>query len=433
MKITIIGAGSSYTPELIEGIITRYDSLPVSEIALVDIEAGRSKLEIIEAFSKRMLKRAGISTKISSGTDRRSALEDSAYVITQIRVGGLAARELDEKIPTEFGVIGQETTGAGGMAKALRTIPVILDIAHEMEELCPQAWLVNFTNPSGIVTEAVHKHSSIRCVGLCNAPMNMQRTLAASLKLAPEDVDISYVGLNHLSWISRIWVRGEDLTDELYARQDFVDQVASILGDEPVNKMIVSGNRLIPSYYLKYFYHPARQIEADRQALADGSGTRAVQVERVEKELFEIYALETTDSKPEQLSKRGGAWYSEAALTLIESLENTDGSMHIVNVLNQGAISDLADDCIVETNCYVDGSGVRPLVSGALPAEIAGLVKTIKGYEQLVVEAAVTGSREQALAAMLLNPLISDADIAYPLLEALLEAHRKYLPVFFRT
>ncbi|NLW10591.1 MAG: 6-phospho-beta-glucosidase [Clostridiaceae bacterium] len=431
MKITIIGAGSSYTPELIEGLIARCDSLRVDEIALVDIESGRYKLEIIEAFSKRMITRSGLEIRISSGMDRKAALTGSSYVITQIRVGGLAAREIDEKIPTEYGVLGQETTGAGGMAKALRTIPVILDIAHEMEALCPQAWLINFTNPSGIVTEAVHKYSDIHCLGLCNAPMNMQRTLAANLKLGPEDVAVKYIGLNHLSWISRIWVRGQDLTDELFAQQNFIDQVASILGDEPVNKKIVSGNKLIPSYYLKYFYHPARQIRDDKQALADGSGTRAVQVEHVEKELFELYALETTDTKPEQLSKRGGAWYSEAALSLIESLESTTGGMHIVNVLNQGAISDLPTACVVETNCFVDRSGVRPLAAGALPAEISGFVHTIKGYEQLVIEAAVRGSRDHALAAMLLNPLIADADIAQPLLDALLEAHKLYLPAFF--
>lgn len=433
MKIAIIGAGSSYTPELIEGLIARHDSLPVSEIALVDVEAGSFKLEIIEAFSKRMLKRAGIEIKISAGTDRRAALVGSSYVLTQIRVGGLGARALDERIPTEYGVLGQETTGAGGMAKALRTIPVILDIAHEMEELCPQAWLINFTNPSGIVAEAVHKHSKIRCLGLCNAPMNMQRTLADSLKLDPEAVSVRYIGLNHLSWISKIWVRGEDVTNKLFAKPDFIAQVASILGDEEVNKMIVSGNKLIPSYYLKYFYHQAREIDANRQALANASGTRAVQVEKVEKELFELYALESSDSKPEQLSKRGGAWYSEAALSLIESLESVVGGIHIVNVLNQGAISDLPEDCIVETNCYVDKSGVRPLVSGALPMEIAGLVQTIKNYERLVIEAAVTGDREKALAAMLLNPLISDADIAQPLLEALLQTHSIYLPAFFRV
>ncbi len=432
MKITIIGAGSSYTPELIEGLINRQAALGLIELALVDIDQGMNKLEIIDKLTRRMFDQAGKSIVINSGVDRRTALAGSDYVITQIRVGGLAARALDERIPTEHGVLGQETTGAGGMAKALRTIPVILDIAKDMEELCPDAWLINFTNPSGMVTEAVLKNFGIRCLGLCNAPMNMYRSLVNFLKLEPAQVQVRYLGLNHLSWISRIWIDGRDKTDELYENNDLIAHIAESLGPEPVNREIVRTSKLIPSYYLKYFYHPSAQISTDQQALADGRGTRAVQVGQVEQDLFQIYADEATDTKPEQLSMRGGAWYSEAALSLIQSLELDEGKMHIVNVLNNGAIDDLPDDCVIETNCFVDKTGAKPLAAGRLPRYVSALVQSVKCYEQLAIEAAITGSRDLALTALIQHPLLPDAETAEVVLDKLLLAHREYLPRFFR-
>lgn len=431
MKVAIIGGGSSYTPELIEGFILRRDSLPVKDLVLVDIEEGQEKLDIIYELSKRMLEKAGSKIKLTKTLDRDQALKGASYVLTQLRVGRIEARAKDESIPLKYQRLGQETTGAGGFAKALRTIPVILSIAKDMERLCPDAWLINFTNPSGMVTEAVLKNSKIRSIGLCNAPIGLQRGLADQLKIDPKDLYVEYVGLNHLSWTKRIFVKGRDVTEELFSKDDFVEYVAGIIGGHKGAKELVAALKTIPSYYCSYFFFEDQAIQKDLDNIKEGKGTRADQVMALEEDLFKLYASPDLDEKPEQLSKRGGALYSEAALSLIESIHNNDGKMHIVNVMNKGAITGLPHDGVIETNCIVNKSGAHPIASGQLPRGSSALTKAVKAYEQLTIEAAIDGCRQTALLALVSNPLIHGADKALDILNDLLKAHKPYLPQFY--
>lgn len=432
MKIAIIGGGSSYTPELVEGLILRTKTLPVTEIVLVDVPEGAEKLDIIHGLTIRMLEKANVPVKVSATLDRRQALEGCSYVITQIRVGLMKARAKDESIPLKYNHLGQETTGAGGFAKALRTIPVILSIARDMEEFCPDAWLINFTNPSGIVTEAVLKHSSIRCIGLCNAPIGLLRGLSRHLNVDQDDLYVQYIGLNHLSWANRIFIKGRDVTDELFSDDNFVQYAANMLSGHPGARELIATLKAIPSYYCNYFYYERQAIEKELESVKNGEGTRATKVIAVEDELFEIYARPELNEKPAQLSQRGGALYSEAALSLVESIHTNNNKMHIVNVQNKGAIPDLPYDAVIETNCLVNSTGAHPLASGNLPAGISALTKAVKTYEQLTIQAAVAGCRKTALLALLSNPLVHGADNALNILNDLLEAHKAYLPQFFK-
>lgn len=431
LKFVIIGGGSSYTPELIEGLIARHDSLKASEVALVDIEEGKEKLQIIKGLSERMIGKSGLNIKIMATLDRREALAGADYVITQLRVGGLDARSSDEKIPLKYRTVGQETTGPGGFAKALRTIPVLLSIAREMEELCPDAWLINFTNPSGIVTEAVKTYSSIRCIGLCNVPINMERHLAEQLQVPVDRIYCEFVGLNHLSWIRKVFVDGIDKTEELFSQPLFQEGIVKNVPSVKGSRELVNVLRLIPSPYLNYYYFETRMVEEELESVAKGEGTRADKVKRIEKELFGIYADPGLNVKPAQLSERGGSLYSEAALSLIDSIHNNRSRVHVVNVPNRGAIADLPEDAVVEINCIVDKSGARPIASGRLPDVVRPLVAGVKDYERYTIKAAAEGDREAAFKALLNHPLVHGADIAQALLEEILEANKKYLPAFF--
>ncbi len=431
LKFVIIGGGSSYTPELIEGLIERHSYLQASEVVLVDIEEGKEKLHIIKELSERMVKRSRLDIKITATINRREALTGAAYVITQFRVGGLDARSQDEKIPLKYHTVGQETTGPGGFAKALRTIPVVLAIAREMEELCPDAWLINFTNPSGIITEAVKTYSSIRCIGLCNVPINMERHLAEELNVPVDKVYCEFIGLNHLSWIKKVYVDGVDKTEDLFSQPIFKESILKNIPSVKGSKELINVLKLIPSPYLDYFYFEKAMVSEELESMKNGLGTRADKVREVEKELFKIYANPEVDEKPAQLSERGGSLYSEAALSLIDSIHNNRGHIHVVNVANMGAISDVRSDSVIETNCIVNKSGAHPIASGELPEVIRSLVISVKEYERYTVKAAVKGDREAAFKALLNNPLIHGADTAQALLEEILEANKKYLPNFF--
>lgn len=430
LKFVIIGGGSSYTPELIEGLIDRYNSLKASEVVLVDIEEGKEKLDTIKELSERMVKRSGLSIKITATINRREALVDAAYVITQFRVGGLNARSSDERIPLKYNTVGQETTGPGGFAKALRTIPVILSIAKEMEELCPNAWLINFTNPSGIVTEAVKTYSSIRCIGLCNVPINMERHLAEQLNVPVEKVYCEFIGLNHLSWIKKVYVEGVDKTEDLFNQPIFQESILKNIPSVKGSKELINILKLIPSPYLDYFYFEKAMVEEELESINKGMGTRADKVKEVEKELFKIYANPEVNVKPAQLSERGGSLYSEAALSLIDSIHNNRSHIHVVNVTNMGAIIDLSEDSVIEINCIVNKSGAHPIASGRLPEVVRSLVISVKEYEKFTIKAAVNGDREAAFKALLNHPLIHGADIAQALLEEIFEANKKYLTNF---
>lgn len=430
LKIAVIGGGSSYTPELIEGFIRHYDSFPVTDIVLADIPEGRGKLEIVGGLAQRMVERSGLPIRLQLTLDRREALKDADYVSTQMRVGLLEARGWDESIPLKYGMLGQETTGAGGMMKALRTIPVLLDICKDMEELCPEAWLLNFTNPAGMVTEAILKHTRIRSIGLCNSPIAAYKWLSSLYDLPAERFYCEFVGLNHLHWISRIEVDGESKLEELLEAGGSYS--ASNVPQLAWNDTLIRTLGAIPSYYLKYYYLH-REMLAEQQALAARGETRAQIVKRLEDELFDIYKQPELAEKPKQLEQRGGAYYSEAAVNLMKAIHTDSGEIQTLNVRNNGTIGFLPDDASIEVNCIVRKEGIVPVPITRIPEGVSGLIQAVKTYESLAIEAAVTGSRELALLALSNHPLVDSVSVVETMLDEMLETNRRYLPHFFKS
>ena len=430
MKLVVIGGGSSYTPELVEGVILHKDSLPVTEIVLIDIEAGEEKVSINTAFAKRMVEKAGLDITVRYTLDRKEGLKGAAFVITQIRVGGLDARAKDERIPLKYGVIGQETTGPGGCFKALRTIPVLLDICHDMEEVCPDAWLVNFTNPAGIVTEAVLKYTKIKCIGLCNCSINMKYDAAERLNLPVEELDCRFVGLNHLSVLNHIYYQGKDLIQQALHVENAQSVVKNIKKDEAMDAIARNMSCML-SPYMQYFYTEKKALEHEVQEALGLEGVRADQVKQVEAELFEQYKDVNLKEKPQSLAKRGGARYSMAAIRLIDSIYNDRQDVQVVDVQNKGTIPQLPDDVVIEVNCVIGKDGANPVQPVEVPLMVQGLIMQVKAYEILTIQAAVTGDRQKALLALMTNPLIHDVRDAENILNELLEAHKDYLPRFF--
>lgn len=421
VKLAVVGGGSTYTPELIEGIARRADRLAIDELVLLDIDPDR--LEIVGGLARRMLDRLGWRGTLTLTGDADGAIDGAAFVLVQLRIGGQAARLVDETLPPRFGTIGQETTGAGGFAKALRTVPVVLDLAERMARRgAPGAWLVDFTNPVGIVTQALLDEGH-RAIGLCNVAIGFQRRFAARFGVEVERVQLEHVGLNHLSWERAVLVDGVDRLPELL-EQD-AERIARDVGS-PVE--IVRATRAIPSYYLRYYYLFDEVLAEQRRG--DGH-VRAQEVMDIERRLLEMYRDETLAEKPALLADRGGAFYSEAAAQLIASLHDGRGDVQVVDVRNNGALPDLPDDAVVEIPARIDRDGAHPLRLEPLAPEMRGLVQAAKAYEQLAVEAARTGDRQVALRALLVNPLIGRWAIAAPLLDALLEANREHLPRFF--
>lgn len=429
LKIAVIGGGSSYTPELVEGLINGYHEMPIAEIWLVDIEAGKQKLDIVGNLAKRMVRKAGLPIQVNLTLNRREAIKDADFVSTQMRVGMLEARKLDEHIPISHGVIGQETTGPGGMFKALRTIPVILDICRDMEELAPNAWMLNFTNPAGMITEAVHKYSSIKSIGLCNSPINFKKSLAVTYNVPEDKVLPEFVGINHLHWVTSALVDGKEVLPELLAGEggEYTASNVPTFGWDPEFLQSLSA---VPTYYLKYFYM-MNEMFAEMKESLEKNGTRADIVSQVEKELFELYEDETLEEKPKQLEQRGGAYYSEAAVKLMQSLYLGRNDIQTLNVANGGIYDFLPEDASIEVNCVVTSGGPIPLVPGQVPPHIKGLLHAVKTYESLAIEAAVTGDRALALQALVHHPLVPSVSTAKVLLDEMLEAHRQYLPNFF--
>lgn len=431
MKLAVIGGGSSYTPELVEGVILHKDTLPVTEIVLIDIKAGEEKVSINTAFAKRMVEKAGLDINISYTLDRKEGLEDADFVIAQIRVGGLEARKKDERIPLKYGVIGQETTGPGGCFKALRTIPVMLDICRDMEMLCPKAWFINFTNPSGIVTEAILKHTKIKCIGLCNVPINMQHDVAERLGVPADELDCRFIGLNHLSVMHHAYHEGKDRIAEVLEVENTQSVVKNIEKDAEMDAVAKAiGCMLSP--YMQYFYTEKKAFEHELQEAVGLSGVRAEQVQAVESQLFECYKDIELKEKPEALAKRGGARYSEAAIHLVDSIYNDRNDVQVVDVKNQGTIPQLPEDAVIETNCVIGKDGAKPLEMTDTPKTVLGLIEQVKAYEILTIEAAVTGDKNTALLALLNNPLIHDVRDAKAILDEMLEAHKEHLPQFFQ-
>jgi 6-phospho-beta-glucosidase len=435
IKIVTIGGGSSYTPELVEGFITRYHELPIKELWLVDIEEGKEKLEIVGGLAKRMVEKANVPMKVFLTLDRREALKNADFVTTQLRVGLLDARIKDERIPLKYGMIGQETNGAGGLFKAFRTIPVMMDIVKDIQELCPNAWLVNFTNPAGLVTEAILNYSGYKkVIGVCNVPVNMKISIAKLLNVPVEAVDIKIAGLNHMSYGLDVFVNGESRLSEvieLLADTKIQMSMKNIV-PLPWNPDFIRALGVIPSPYHRYYYKTKEILTAELSDYEKGR-TRAEVVKELEEGLFEQYKNPNLNVKPPQLEKRGGAYYSNVACSLISSIYNDKKDIQILNVRNDGAISDLPEDAVVEVNCVVTKQGPIPLTVGRLPIAISGLIQQIKSFERVAIEAAITGSYEKALLALCIHPLITSEEVAKKILDELLEVHKPYLPQFFKS
>jgi len=420
VKIAVIGGGSTYTPELIEGFARRGDVLSGVELVLHDIAADR--LAVVGGLARRILAAQGSSHRLVTTTSLDEAVEAADAVLVQLRVGGQHARLIDETLPGRFGLLGQETTGPGGFAKALRTVPVVLNIAEVVAQRAQSdAWIVDFTNPVGIVTRAL-LDQDYRALGLCNVAIGFQRRFAARFGVAADEVQLDHVGLNHLSWIRQVRVDGVDRMPDLLDTPAAEELAGAIR--VPADLLRTLG--AIPSYYLHYFYC------TDRAIAEQASGPhRAEEVLQIERTLLAMYANPALDHKPALLEQRGGAYYSEAAAALVTSLLTGDRAHHYVNVRNNGSVAGLPDDAVVEVPATVDRAGAHPVPIAPLAPELLGLVQAVTAYEVLTIQAARTGDRRVAVRALLANPLVRQWDRAVPLLDALLEANRPHLPQFF--
>ena len=431
LKVVTIGGGSSYTPELIDGFIKRYAELPVTDYYLLDIEEGKEKLEIVGKLAQRMVQQAGVPMNIHLTLNREEALKDADFVTTQLRVGFLEARITDERIPLKYGVLGQETTGPGGFMKAQRTIPVLLDICRDMEKWCPNAWLINFTNPAGIVTEAITRHSNIKTIGICSGANSMMMDIAKAYDVEKSAVDTRIIGLNHLIFADRIAIHGEDKTDDFINKlaQGSASNSLKNIPDIGFTARFAQALHMYPISYLKYFFLNREMVETAQQDAAT-KGTRGEQTREIEKRLFELYQDEHLNHKPKELEKRGGAWYSDTACSIISAIYNDKKEIHVVNTVNNGTTPDLPDHVTLETNAVIDKHGAHPVAYGRLPVKIRGLVQSVKAYEELTVEAAVTGDYATALLALSINPLVPSATIAEQILDEYLDVNQRYLPQY---
>lgn len=419
VKVAVVGGGSSYTPELVEGLIARGDRVPVDELVLLDVDAER--LAIVAGLAQRMARRCGWPDgAVTWTTDPHRALDGAHFVIVQLRVGGQKARLGDETLPLRFGCVGQETTGPGGFAKALRTVPVVLEVAEQVARWAdPGAWIIDFTNPVGIVTQALVDEGH-RAIGLCNVAIGFQRQFAGWLDVEPERIELDHVGLNHLTWERAVVVDGHDVLPGLM--EGSVDQLAQLTGS-PASLIRALG--AVPSYYLRYYYLSDEVVAEQRARPA-----RAEEVMAIEAELMAIYRDPAVDAKPALLDQRGGAHYSEAAARLVASLHDGRGDVQVVNVHNDGVVDGLPADAVVEVPAVITREGARGVSTGPLSPEMRGLVQQTKAYEDLTLRAARTGSRVTALKALLANPLVPSYGVAEPLLAALLDANRRFLPRF---
>ncbi|MCU0511959.1 MAG: 6-phospho-beta-glucosidase [Anaerolineae bacterium] len=424
MKVAVIGGGSSYTPELVNGFLERVHSFPLTELWLMDILPER--LEIVGHFARRMVQAAGSPFTVHLTTDQRAAVAGASYVTTQLRVGWMAARREDEYLGHRHGLIGQETTGVGGMAKALRTIPVILQIAADMRELAPGALLVNFTNPAGLVTEALARHApDVPSVGVCNVPITTKMDMLAALGegLAPERAELDTLGLNHLTWHRGFTLDGEDVWPQILG--GFIDHLRQEAAPE-WDVALIEALQMIPNYYLQYYYY----TEKKRAQQAAWPPSRAEAVMKIEDDLLAQYAEPDRDRPPADLMKRGGAYYSTVATQLLNAHYNDLNEIHVVNVPHRGAVSGYPDDYVLELPCRINRRGIQPLPAEPLPAVCSGLLHAVKAYELLTVTAAVHGDRNAAYQALLAHPIGPAADQVGAVLHDLLTVNQAYLPQF---
>ncbi|EMF1953464.1 TPA: 6-phospho-beta-glucosidase [Klebsiella pneumoniae] len=432
LKIVVIGGGSSYTPELIEGLLNRYHEMPVASLWLVDIVEGKEKVEIIAGLARRMIAKAGLTIEVVATLDRESALRDADFVCSQFRAGCLDARISDERISLKYGLIGQETNGLGGFANACRTIPIALEIAADMERLCPDAWLLNFTNPSGMVTEAILRHSRIKAVGLCNVPVIMQKGITTLLQCADEkEVVMQVAGLNHFIFVRQILHKGKEWLPEVIAEINAGRDPLVPRNISPFRwpSHLLQGLGMIPCAYLRYYY---MKDDLLRQELAEagGEGTRGEVVKQLEKILFDQYRDPHLAVKPKALEGRGGQYYSEAACELMNAIYNDKRIIMHVNTRNNGAISGLPDDCAVEVSSLITASGPLPLNVAPFPEDTLRLLQLMKSFERLTIEAALTGNRHTAWRALMLNPLIVSGEKLELALDEVIAENRQWLPAF---
>ena len=425
MKICIIGAGSTYTPELIEGLINKKDTLPVTELYLMDID--ERKLNIVGGLAKRMIEHAEIPCKVVLSMDYEESLTGAEFVLAQIRVGKLPARKLDETIPLKYNLIGQETCGMGGMFKGFRTIPVMMKIVKLMEKCCPNAWLINFSNPSGLIAQALLNYTNVKMMGLCNVPINMIDGIKRRLNLP--NANVEYIGLNHFTYVTSIEDNGKDYLNEA---------LEAGVNSEAMKNIPVSGFTseqikaigAIPSSYLEYYYLNDSKLEKLKKA----ERTRAEVCMELEEQLLELYSQPTLYVKPEQLSKRGGARYSEVAVSLVNAIYNDLQEVHVVNVLNNGALDFLEDNDAIEIQAVIGKDGAKPIKATHVKSDhIKEYIQAIKCYERHAVKAAITGDREEAIKAMIMNPLMNNLNSSLACFEEMLEAHKEHLPQFHKN
>jgi len=416
MKLAVVGGGSTYTPELVDGIARLTGDIKITELVLVDPDAER--LSVVGPFSARIMARYGHPATVSWTSDLDAAIDGAGAVLLQLRVGGQATRHRDETWPLECGCIGQETTGAGGFAKALRTVPVVLDVAERVRQRAlPDAWIIDFTNPVGIVTRAL-LDAGHRAIGLCNVAIGFQRSFASLLGVAPEAVALDHVGLNHLTWERAAFVDGADRLPELLAAHG--EEIALHTG-LPLSATLEAG--AVPSYYLRYYWAHDAVVEEER-----GRQTRAQAVAEIERQLLEMYADPALDTKPELLTHRGGAFYSEAAVALLASLVTDAGDRQVVNVRNNGTFPFLADEAVIEVPATISATGAVPVPLAPVQPLMSGLIAHASAYEELAVEAAVHGGRERVAQALLANPLVGQYDLAQGLTDRLLAENAAFLP-----
>ena len=417
MKIAVVGGGSTYTPELVDGLARMRDVLPVDELVLVD--PAEDRLALVGGFGRRMLQRYGHPGVITTTSDLDAGVAGADAVLLQLRVGGQAARNQDETWPLECSCVGQETTGAGGLAKAMRTVPVVLDIASRVAKASPDAWIVDFTNPVGIVTRALLE-AGHKAVGLCNVAIGFQRRFAAMLDVDPGRVKLDHVGLNHLTWERQVVVGGQDRLPDLLDRHG-----EELAGDIELPTWLLRQLGVVPSYYLRYYY---AHDEVVRELMS--SPSRAARVAEIERELLQMYGDERLDTKPELLTQRGGAFYSEAAVALCAALlgRGAEADEQVVNVRNGETLPFLPPDAVVEVPARVGSGAVTPLPVEPLAPLFAGLVSAVTAYEHLALEAALLGGRHRVFEALLAHPLVGQVDLADGLTDRLIAHNRDYLP-----
>ena len=401
-KLAVIGGGSSYTPELLSGLIQH----PLPNLSIQLYDPNQDRLTPVVGFCQRMARKQGVDLAIEGASSLEACLQGADFVVVQLRVGGQQERHQDIRMGLDRGLIGQETTGVGGMAKALRTLPVMLEIAQKMEELCPQAWLINFTNPAGLITEGLYRFGRKKVVGLCNVPIEMQMDLSEYFQVDSRDLHLDWVGLNHLGWVREVWVKGENRIEEIV--QEMEGGQLSHLPEVEYPEGFLSNLGMIPSSYLSYFYAPDQMMKE----LLDAPQTRAEVVQEIEQDLFNLYRDPSCDVLPELLKKRGGAWYSRLAVQVLHALNSDQPEILIVNTANQGTIKALPDDASIEVACKVSKAGIEPLDLKPPNEEIMGLMCQVKAYERLTIEAVVERSPRKAYMALMAHPLVPSASEA---------------------